>query len=88
MAISVIMSHYKQVIVHQLKDGGWIRQILYIIVQCPPNGNMDAFYSNIWKAVDTAIGYTYPAFQMRIDQVRSLGEELNIVINIIERFVL
>lgn len=49
---------------------------------------MDAFYSNIGKAVDTTIGYTYPAFQMRIDQVRSLGEELNIVINIIERFVL
>lgn len=47
---------------------------------------MDAFYSNIGKAVDTAIGYTYPAFQKRIDQVRSLGEKLNIVINIIERF--
>ncbi|MDD6423520.1 MAG: TniB family NTP-binding protein [Intestinibaculum porci] len=56
------------------------------MVQCPPNGNMDAFYSNIGKAVDTAIGYTYPAFQKRIDQVRSLGEKLNIVINIIERF--
>lgn len=47
---------------------------------------MSAFYSNIGKAVDTAIGYTYPAFQKRIDQVRSLGEKLNIVINIIERF--
>lgn len=86
LALSIIMSHYKQVIIHRLKGGGEIYQILYLIVQCPPNGNMAAFYSNIGKAVDTAIGYTYPAFQKRIDKVRSLGEKLNIVINIIERF--
>lgn len=86
LALSIIMSHYKQVVIHRLKGGGEIYQILYLIVQCPPNGNMSAFYSNIGKAVDTAIGYTYPAFQKRIDQVRSLGEKLNIVINIIERF--
>ena len=55
-------------------------------IQTIPNGNMSAFYSNIGKAVDTAIGYTYPAFQKRIDKVHSLGEKLNIVINIIERF--
>lgn len=87
LALSIIMSHYKQVVIHRLKRGGGeIYQILYLIVQCPPNSNMSAFYSNIGKAVDTAIGYTYPAFQKRIDQVRSLGEKLNIVINIIERF--
>lgn len=78
LALSIIMSHYKQVVIHRLKGGGEIYQILYLIVHCPPNGNMSAFYSNIGKAVDTAIGYTYPAFQKRIDQVRSLGEKLNI----------
>lgn len=85
MALSVIMSHYKQVIVHRLKDGGWVRQILYIIVQCPPNGNMDAFYSNIGHAIDIALGCTYPDAQARIDSRRGLGEKLNEVIRLIER---
>lgn len=85
MAVSVIMSHYKQVIVHKLKDGGWVRQILYLVVQCPPNGNMNSFYSNIGHAIDIALGCTYPDAQARIDSKRGLGEKLNEVIYLIER---
>ncbi len=85
-ALGIVLSHYRQVVIHRLAGGGQIIQILYLIVNVPPNSAMHAFYMEFGRAVDTALGFTSPAYERLIEKCRSVNEMMSRVIDLIERF--
>ena len=53
-AISTLVSHYPQVIIHEDGDGGYFPQITYLVVNCIANSNFSALYEGIGDAIDKA----------------------------------
>ena len=66
-ALRTLFKTYPQYINHW---GPGIRktpQIVYIVVQCPPNSNFRGLYINIGKAIDEALGNIKPVYQAELD---------------------
>ena len=64
-----------------------ITQILYLFVSCMPNSNFATLYRQIGEAIDNALGYPEPVYELMITKkCRSLAEKQLKVCELIEKF--
>lgn len=82
-AFKLLLDHYPQVIVHELKEGQLI-QILYLAISCIPNSNFQALYGQIGRAIDQAL--KVEIYENMINGLSSLGKKQNKIVELIERF--
>ena len=73
-AISTLVSHYPQVIMHDDGDDGYFPQITYLVVNCIANSN-SALYEGIGDAIDKAFGNAQPVYAMEIKKTTGLGNK-------------
>lgn len=64
-----------------------ITQITYLVVSCMPNSNFATLYRQIGEAIDNALGYPEPVYELMITKkCRSLAEKQLKVCELIEKF--
>lgn len=85
-AISTLVSHYPQVIMHKDGDGGYFPQITYLVVNCIPNSNFSALYEGIGDAIDKAFGNITPVYAHEVAKTSGLGKKAEKIKNYIELF--
>lgn len=85
-AISTLVSHYPQVIMHDDGDGGYFPQITYLVVNCIANSNFSALYEGIGDAIDKAFGNAQPVYALEIKKTMGLGNKAEKVRSFIELF--
>lgn len=85
-AISTLVSHYPQVIIHEDGDGGYFPQITYLVVNCIANSNFSALYEGIGDAIDKAFGNAQPVYALEIKKTMDLGNKAEKVRSFIELF--
>ena len=85
-AISCLVAHYPQVIMHEDGAGGYFPQVVYLVVTCSPNSNFSALYESIGEALDRALENTEPVYAKQIRRATRLGEKTNIVASLINTF--
>lgn len=85
-AISTLVSHYPQVIIHEDGDGGYFPQITYLVVNCIANSNFSALYEGIGDAIDKAFGNAQPVYALEIKKTMGLGNKAEKVRSFIELF--
>lgn len=83
-AISMLTSHYPQVIRHHLPDGSVLSQILYIVVSCNSTNNFAELYGAIGREIDKALHTDI--YERLINSCGGLGKKQNKVIELIEKF--
>ncbi len=87
-AIKTLVSHYPQVIIHNLDEYGYFPQITYLVVNCVANSNFAALYEGIGDAIDKALGNIEPVYAKEIRQSRNLGVRAEKIKVLIERFAI
>lgn len=85
-AISTLVSHYPQVIIHEDGDGGYFPQITYLVVNCIANSNFSALYEGIGDAIDKAFSNAQPVYALEIKKTMGLGNKAEKVRSFIELF--
>ena len=85
-AISTLVSHYPQVIMHDNGDSGYFPQITYLVVNCIANSNFSALYEGIGDAIDKAFGNAQPVYALEIKKTMGLGNKAEKVRSFIELF--
>lgn len=85
-AISILVKHYPQVIMHTCKDGSYFPQIVYLVVNCIPNSNFSALYEGIGDAIDKALNNIQPVYAKAISAVKGLGAKAELVREFVEKF--
>ena len=87
-ALETLLRHYPQVINHSFEGIGEFKQITYIMVNAIPNDNFKAFYQAIGKAIDQALGFTEPLYEMQVCKAKNLGEKALVIEHLIELFAI
>ena len=85
-AISTLLSHYPQTIIHHEGDFKIYVQIVYFVVNCVPNSNFSALYEGIGEAIDKALENTKPLYAKEIAKTPTLGKKMEKIKNLIETF--
>ncbi len=85
-AISILVSHYPQVIMHDDGDDGYYPQIVYLVVNCTPNSNFSALYEGIGDAIDKAFNNAQPVYSREIAKISGLGRKAEKVKELVEKF--
>ena len=85
-AISNLVHHYPQVIIHNDENGGYFPQITYLVVNCVPNSNFSALYEGIGDAIDKALNNITPIYSKAIAKVNGLGKKAELVKEYVEKF--
>lgn len=85
-AISKLVHHYPQVIIHTDENGGYFPQITYLVVNCIPNSNFSALYDGIGDAIDKALNNITPVYANAISRVKNLGKKAELVKEYVEKF--
>lgn len=84
-AIDTLVSHYPQVIKHP-GSASQIIQIVYLVVNCPPNSNFNQLYISIAAEIDKALGITNNYHENRVAHVTGLAKKYSMVKRLIESF--
>lgn len=87
-SISILTSHYPQVIIHTDEDGSYHPQITYLVVNCVANSNFSALYQGIGDSIDKALDNTIAVYSREIEKANSLGKKAEIVRTLIEKFAI
>lgn len=87
-AISTLVSHYPQVIMHSDGDEGYFPQITYLVVNCVANSNFAALYEGIGDAIDKAFGNVIPVYAKEIARTTGLGKKAEKIREYIEKFAI
>lgn len=87
-ALETLLRHYPQVINHSFEGIGEFKQITYLMVNAIPNDNFKAFYQAIGKAVDQALGFTEPLYELQVSKAKNLGEKALVIEHLIELFAI
>ena len=85
-AVSILLSHYPQVIIHDDGNGGHYPQIVYLVVNCVANSNFSALYEGIGEAIDRAFENSLPVYAGEVARARNLGKKAEVIKNFIEQF--
>ena len=82
-----LFDNIPQVIMHHPDPATNITQITYLVVSCMPNSNFATLYRQIGEAIDNALGYPEPVYELMITKkCRSLAEKQLKVCELIEKF--
>ena len=84
-AIDMLVSHYPQVIDHP-SSSAKIRQIVYLVVNCPPNSNFQQLYVSIAAEIDKALGLTNNYWEDKVARVSGLDKKYTIIKRLIEAY--
>lgn len=87
-AISILVHHYPQTIIHNDENGGYFPQITYLVVNCIPNSNFSALYEGIGNAIDKALNNIQPIYSDAIRKAHSLGKKAELVRQFVEIFAI
>ena len=87
-AISTLVSHYPQVIMHYEGEGEYYPQITYLVVNCIANSNFSALYEAIGDAIDKALGNVTPIYAKEVARVPNLGRKAEKIREYIEKFAI
>lgn len=87
-AISTLVSHYPQVIMHSDGDEGYFPQITYLVVNCVANSNFAALYEGIGDAIDKAFGNVIPVYAKEIARTTGLAKKAEKIREYIEKFAI
>lgn len=87
-AISTLVSHYPQVIIHGDNTNERFPQIVYLVVNCVANSNFAALYEGIGDAIDKALGNIIPIYAKEIAKTTGLGKKAEKVKEFVERFAI
>ena len=87
-AISTLVSHYPQVIMHSDGDEGYFPQITYLVVNCVANSNFAALYEGIGDAIDKAFGNVIPVYAKEVSRITGLGRKAEKIREYIEKFAI
>lgn len=87
-AISILVSHYPQVIIHGDNTTERFPQIVYLVVNCIANSNFSALYEGIGDAIDKALGNIRPVYAKEIARTNGLGRKAEKVKEYVERFAI
>ena len=85
-AVSSLVHHYPQVIIHTDENGGYFPQISYLVVNCVPNSNFSALYEGIGDAIDKALNNITPVYANAVARVSGLGKKAELVREYVEKF--
>lgn len=84
-AVHMLVSRYPQVIRHP-QSSGQITQIVYLVVNCPPNSNFNQLYISIAAEIDKALGITNNYYENRVSNLTGLHKKHDMVKRLIEAF--
>lgn len=84
-AIEMLVSHYPQVIKHPLSSAR-ITQIVYLVVDCPPNSNFNQLYISIAAAFDKALERTDNYYEDTVTKISGLSKKYTKIKRLIETF--
>lgn len=85
-ALGILLSHYPQVIRHDLGDGNTLTQIVYICANCPPNSNFSALFQLLARAVDRALGNYSAYYENEMRKKIQVGKMALYMTELIETF--
>lgn len=85
-SLRILLSHYPQVIEHNISGIGRFYQIVYLMVNATPNSNFQALYKDIARAIDRALGYTEAFYEAMVKPRMSLGEASSFISGLLEKF--
>ncbi len=85
-AIKILKSRYPKAIRHNDGEGGYFTQIVYIVVTCKPNHNLDYLLDDIGNAVDKALLNTKHTYRDKVASQRNLGKKTEAVKDLIAMF--
>ena len=86
-SLKQLFDNIPQVIMHHPDPATNITQITYLVVSCMPNSNFATLYRQIGEAIDNALGYPEPVYELMITKkCRSLAEKQLKVCELIEKF--
>lgn len=89
LATKLALEHYPQVIMHKGSHGAVYIQVVYLVVNCPPNSNIHALYTNIAIALDRALGNVEPFYEKMLKNVNmTVGEAGRRIRKLIEQFAI
>lgn len=86
-SISILKSRYPQVIIHG-SGMETFPQIVYLVVNCPPNSNFNALYDMIGDAIDKALGNIKPIYYTKVHKARGLGNKAAVIKMLTELFAI
>lgn len=73
-SLKQLFDNFPQVIMHHPDPATNITQITYLVVSCMPNSNFATLYRQIGEAIDNALGYPEPVYELMITKkCRSLA---------------
>lgn len=87
-AISTLVSHYPQVIMHSDGNDGHFPQITYLVVNCVANSNFAALYEGIGDAIDKAFGNVMPVYAKEVARTSNLGKKAEKIREYVEKFAI
>lgn len=85
-AISMLLERYPQVIRHN--DDNNSIQIVYLVVNCLPNSNLNMLCVGIGDAIDKALGNIKPYYAEAVRRCRNLGEKMEKLRQFIEELAI
>ena len=86
-SLKQLFDNIPQVIMHHPDPATNITQITYLVVSCMPNSNFATLYRQIGEAIDNALGYPEPVYELMITKkCRSLAEKQLKFCELIEKF--
>lgn len=90
LATKLALEHYPQVIIHKGRDGAVYVQVVYLVVNCPPNSNIHGLFVNIGIAIDRALGNVEPFYEecMKSSKCRTIAGASSMVRRLIEQFAI
>lgn len=85
-ALSIALSYYPQVIIHQTKEIPVFTQVSYIMAECPPNSNMSGLYSSIARAYDIALKNLDNYHETICEKKRDIDQKEHYIRDLINRY--
>lgn len=85
--IDMLISHYPQVIQHP-DSSSRMTQIVYLVVNCPPNSNFNELYVSIAAEIDKALGITNNYHEDMVAHMSGLAKKHDMIKRLIEVFAI
>lgn len=84
-AITTMLSHWQQVIVHKLQQGTFT-QVVWLKIEPSGNNDLSSLFINFGKALDDALGNTIPVYTKLIQKKQKNGEKAELIAELTRKF--
>ena len=84
-AITTMLSHWQQVIVHKMPQGTFT-QVVWLKIEPSGNNDLSSLFINFGKALDDALGNKIPVYTKLIQKKQKNGEKAELIAELIRIF--